>query len=64
MDLAAQLPRNGSKVFRPLMTNKSAKKQLSCSFQTQAAANQATVVAEIITDLIRFGPEICICNGH
>ena len=25
---------------------------------------KVTVVAEMITELIRFEPEICICNGN
>ena len=27
------------------------------------AASQNTIVAEIITELIRLEPEVCICNG-
>ena len=26
--------------------------------------HRTTVVAEMITELIRFEPEICICNGN
>ena len=32
--------------------------------KTPSCALHDTVVAEMITELIRFEPEICICNGH
>ena len=33
-------------------------------FETSSTSPQITAVAEIITELVRFKPEICICDGN
>ena len=54
-------PAGGEKIFDPRAFGRKGQERLQ---QIRTKKFMFTVVAELITELIHFEPEVCICNGN